>query len=180
MRELCAWYALTVKHQHEMAARSALEFKGFEALVPTYRARRRWSDRVKEIDLPVFAGDVLCRFLWQELVGWRGLAKVEAQWWAQGESPGVNLPVQAMGPADLLAVSVYGAPEFTRTVRVSPEGLIRLPMLRERIDARGLMPADVETPLAAALAEPQNLVGPTGNVTIAEYHNPPINVLCAA
>lgn len=49
MRELCPWYALTVKHQHEVAARSALEFKGFEALAPTYRARRRWSDRVKEI-----------------------------------------------------------------------------------------------------------------------------------
>ena len=49
MRELCPWYALTVKHQHESAARFALEFKGFEALAPTYRARRRWSDRVKEI-----------------------------------------------------------------------------------------------------------------------------------
>jgi hypothetical protein len=49
MRELCPWYALTVKHQHEVAVRSALEFKGFEALAPTYRARRRWSDRIKEI-----------------------------------------------------------------------------------------------------------------------------------
>ena len=62
MRELCPWYALTVKHQHEVAARSALEFQGFEALAPTYRARRRWSDRVKEIDLPLFAGYVFCRF----------------------------------------------------------------------------------------------------------------------
>ena len=62
MRELCPWYALSVKHQHELAVRSALEFKGFEALAPTYRARRRWSDRVKEIDLPLFAGYVFCRF----------------------------------------------------------------------------------------------------------------------
>jgi len=68
MRELCPWYALTVKHQHEMAARSALEFKGFEALAPTYRARRRWSDRVKEIDLPLFAGYVFCRFAFSERV----------------------------------------------------------------------------------------------------------------
>lgn len=68
MRELCPWYALTVKHQHEVAARSALEFKGFEALVPTYRARRRWSDRVKEIDLPLFAGYVFCRFEFSERV----------------------------------------------------------------------------------------------------------------
>src|SRR5579862_3339092 len=66
MRELCPWYALTVKHQHEVAARSALEFKGFEALAPTYRARRRWSDRMKEIDLPLFAGYVFCRFAFAE------------------------------------------------------------------------------------------------------------------
>ncbi len=68
MRELCPWYALTVKHQHEVAARSALEFKGFEALAPTYRARRRWSDRAKEIELPLFAGYVFCRFAFSERV----------------------------------------------------------------------------------------------------------------
>jgi polysaccharide export outer membrane protein len=109
----------------------------------------------------------------------RLLPQVEAQVAAQVENLGANLPVQAIGPADLLAVSVYGAPEFTRTVRVSPEGLIRLPMLREEIDARGLMPADVETRLAAALAEEQILVDPTVTVTIAEYHSRPISVLGA-
>ena len=79
MRELCPWYALSVKHQHELAVRSALEFKGFEALVPTYRARRRWSDRVKEIDLPLFVGYVFCRFPFAErikVIGAPGVAKV--------------------------------------------------------------------------------------------------------
>jgi transcription antitermination factor NusG len=68
MRELCPWYALTVKHQHELAVRSALEFKGFEALAPTYRAQRRWSDRVKEIHKPLFAGYVFCRFAFAERI----------------------------------------------------------------------------------------------------------------
>jgi transcription antitermination factor NusG len=68
MRELCPWYALTVKHQHEQAVRSALAFKGFEALAPSYRARRPWSDRVKEVDLPLFAGYVFCRFPFNERV----------------------------------------------------------------------------------------------------------------
>jgi len=68
MRELCPWYALTVRYQHEVAVRSALEFKGFEAMAPTYRTRRRWSDRVKEIDLPLFAGYVFCRFTFAERV----------------------------------------------------------------------------------------------------------------
>jgi len=79
MRELCPWYALTVRHQHEAAARSALEFKGFEALAPTYRARRRWSDRVKEIELPLFAGYVFCRFAFNErieVIDVPGVAKV--------------------------------------------------------------------------------------------------------
>ena len=98
---------------------------------------------------------------------------------AQVEQPGTNLPAQPIGPADLLAISVYGAPELTRTVRVSPEGLIRLPMLREKIDARGLMPAEVETRLAAALAQEQILLDPTVTVTIAEYHSRPISVLGA-
>jgi len=79
MRELYPWYALTVKHQHEVAARSALQFKGFEALAPTYRARRRWSDRVKEIGLPLFAGYVFCRFAFNkriEVIDVPGVARV--------------------------------------------------------------------------------------------------------
>ncbi len=91
----------------------------------------------------------------------------------------MNLPAQAIGPADLLAISVYGAPELTRTVRVSPEGMIRLPMLREQIDAQGLMPAEVETRVAAALAREQILVDPAVTVTIAEYHSRPISVMGA-
>ena len=58
----------------------------------------------------------------------RLLTQVEAQ----VDPAGANLPAQAIGPADLLAISVYGAPELTRTVRVSSEGLVRLPMLRKR------------------------------------------------
>jgi transcription antitermination factor NusG len=62
MRELYPWYAVGVKHQHEQAVHSALVFKGFEALAPTYRARRTWSDRVKDVTLPLFAGYVFSRF----------------------------------------------------------------------------------------------------------------------
>ena len=98
---------------------------------------------------------------------------------AQVEPTGGNLPAQAIGPADLLGISVYGAPELSRTVRVSPEGLIRLPMLREKIDARGMMPSEVEMRIAAALAREQILVDPAVTVTIAEYHSRPISVLGA-
>ena len=66
------------------------------------------------------------RFLWTIALTLR----LAAQGVAQMEPPGATLPAQPIGPADLLAISVYGAPELTRTVRVSAEGSIRLPMLR--------------------------------------------------
>jgi len=95
---------------------------------------------------------------------------------AQVDPAIANLPAQPIGATDLLAVSVYGAPELTRTVRVSDEGLIRLPMLRQKIDVRGRMPAQVETLIAAALTEEEILVDPAVTVTIAEYHSRPISV----
>jgi transcription antitermination factor NusG len=62
------WYALSVKHQHERCAEIALGSKGFEALAPTYRARRQWSDRSKNLDLPLFSGYVFCRFDFDERI----------------------------------------------------------------------------------------------------------------
>src|SRR5699024_2212682 len=85
------------------------------------------------------------------------LAVLMAVGWAQSSLPnapseqGANLPAQPIGANDLLAISVYGAPELTRTVRVSDEGLMRLPMLKERIDVLGLMPAALEKRIAEAL-----------------------------
>ncbi len=95
---------------------------------------------------------------------------------AQVEPTGGNLPAQPIGPTDLLAISVYGAPELTRTVRVGDDGLIRLPMLQEKIDARGLMPANLEIRIAEALVNEELLVDPAVTVTIAEYHSRPISV----
>jgi transcription antitermination factor NusG len=59
------WHALSVKHQHEKAIEAALNQKGFEAFSPAYRSRRQWSDRTKEIELPLFAGYVFCKFAYQ-------------------------------------------------------------------------------------------------------------------
>jgi polysaccharide biosynthesis/export protein len=90
--------------------------------------------------------------------------------------PGNNLPAQPLGPADLIGISVYGAPEFTRTLRVSDEGRIRLPMLKDPVEARGLMPAELEVQIAQALERAGILVEPVVTVTIAEYHSRPISV----
>jgi polysaccharide biosynthesis/export protein len=90
-----------------------------------------------------------------------------------------NLPAQRIGPNDLLAVSVYGAPELTRTVRVSDDGLIRLPMVKQKIEARGLMPAELEQRITTALVAEEILVDPAVTVNVAEYHSRPISVVGA-
>jgi polysaccharide export outer membrane protein len=87
-----------------------------------------------------------------------------------------NLPAQKIGSNDLLFISVYGAPELTRSVRVSAEGFIRLPMLKQKVEAKGLMPSDLEEKIAGALSVEQILVEPVVTVTIAEYHSRPISV----
>jgi polysaccharide export outer membrane protein len=89
---------------------------------------------------------------------------------------GANLPAQPVGPNDLIAVSVYDAPELSRTIRVGADGYFRLPMLKQRLKANGLTPAELETAIIAALREEDILVNPFVTVTIAQYHSRPISV----
>jgi transcription antitermination factor NusG len=56
------WYALTVKPQHEKSVAEQLAAKSLESYLPLYRAKRRWSDRVKVIELPLFSRYLFCRF----------------------------------------------------------------------------------------------------------------------
>lgn len=56
------WFALQVKPNAEWSVSAALRAKGYEEFLPAYRTRRRWSDRWKELELPLFAGYIFCRF----------------------------------------------------------------------------------------------------------------------
>jgi len=90
-----------------------------------------------------------------------------------------NLPAQAVGPYDLLAVSVYRSPELTRTIRVAADGTIGLPLLKGRIEAAGLMPEELAERIAEALKQERILVDPIVEVTVAEYASRPISVMGA-
>src|ERR1039457_946714 len=92
------------------------------------------------------------------------------------ETQGGNLPAQPIGANDLVAISVYDAPELTRSVRVSTDGFIRLPMLKQRVKAQGLMPNELELTIAKALQDEQIIVDPFVTVTVAEYNSHPISV----
>lgn len=89
---------------------------------------------------------------------------------------GANLPARPLAGGDLLAISVYGAPELSRSVRVGEDGFIRLPMLKGKIEARGASPLELEQRVGAAIAEEKILVEPYVVVTIAEYAVRPIRV----
>lgn len=56
------WYAIRVQSKFENLASATLRGKGYEEFLPLYRSRRRWSDRVKQLDLPLFPGYLFCRF----------------------------------------------------------------------------------------------------------------------
>jgi polysaccharide export outer membrane protein len=105
-----------------------------------------------------------------------GVAVAQTRPAAVAEVAGANLPALRIGPNDLIAVAVYDSPELTRTVRVGPDGLIRLPMLRQRIQAEKLLPVELEAAIADALSAEELLVDPVVTVTIAEYHSRPISV----
>jgi transcription antitermination factor NusG len=57
-----SWYAIRIQSRLGSVASATLRGKGYEDFLPLYRSRRRWSDRVKELDLPLFPGYLFCRF----------------------------------------------------------------------------------------------------------------------
>jgi transcription antitermination factor NusG len=56
------WFALQVRTQHERGVAEFLRGGGFNWFLPLYKCRKRWSDRVKEVEVPLFPGYLFCRF----------------------------------------------------------------------------------------------------------------------
>jgi transcription antitermination factor NusG len=56
------WYAIRTRSNQEKVTAIALAGKGYDPYLPTYRVRRRLSDRVVVTELPLFPGYVFCRF----------------------------------------------------------------------------------------------------------------------
>jgi len=56
------WYALQVKARHERATAVHLSARSMEIYAPVYVTKERWSDRIKQLERPLFPGYVFCRF----------------------------------------------------------------------------------------------------------------------
>jgi len=55
------WYAILVKTCREKTATLLLQNTGYECFLPVSRCTRRWSDRMKEFEVPLFPGYLFCR-----------------------------------------------------------------------------------------------------------------------
>lgn len=61
------WYALQTKPRAEKQVERLLYNKGYDCLLPTYRQKRQWSDRIVESETPLFPAYIFCRFSPQAL-----------------------------------------------------------------------------------------------------------------
>jgi transcription antitermination factor NusG len=55
------WYAAQIRSRHEKRVAEQLSGKGVDFFLPIYTARNQWSDRVAEVDLPLFPGYLFIR-----------------------------------------------------------------------------------------------------------------------
>jgi transcription antitermination factor NusG len=56
------WFALQVKGRRELAVAEYLRGQGYEWFLPLYKCKKQWSDRIKEVESPLFPGYLFCRF----------------------------------------------------------------------------------------------------------------------
>jgi transcription antitermination factor NusG len=56
------WYAIRTRSRFEQTASAALFGKGYESYLPMYSTRRKWSDRSKNLEAPLFPTYLFCRF----------------------------------------------------------------------------------------------------------------------
>jgi len=55
------WYALRTRSRHEKMVAEQLAQHGIENFLPVVKKKRQWSDRVKEVELPLFSGYTFVR-----------------------------------------------------------------------------------------------------------------------
>jgi transcription antitermination factor NusG len=60
--EIEKWFALQVRTRWESSTALLLSGKGYQTLLPTFKTKKRWNGRLREVDAPLFTGYVFCQF----------------------------------------------------------------------------------------------------------------------
>ena len=92
---------------------------------------------------------------------------------------GISLPDETLGPDDLLELSVSYCPELSQNFRVSPDGILHLPLLHKPLPVAGLNAIEVANAIQPQLTEQPVLVDPVVNVSGLEYRRRPGSVVGA-
>ena len=59
------WYAVYANVRHEKRVKEFLDARMLECYLPAYRSVRRWQDRRKEVELPLFPGYLFVRIAYR-------------------------------------------------------------------------------------------------------------------
>jgi len=73
------WFAVQVWSGHEHLSARHLSQRGYEVFLPSYRERRRWSDRIKVVEQALFSGYVFCRLvpeIFGKIITARGVIRI--------------------------------------------------------------------------------------------------------
>jgi transcription antitermination factor NusG len=57
------WYAIRTRSRHEKMVSDQLERLGIESFLPLVKRTRQWTDRTKEVEMPVFSGYSFVRMI---------------------------------------------------------------------------------------------------------------------
>ncbi len=88
-------------------------------------------------------------------------------------------PSQTLGPDDLVQIMIPYCPELSHSFRISSDGTLALPLLKQPVAVNGLRPVQVERRLADALVAAGILTDPVVNVSVLEYRSKPVSVVGA-
>ena len=55
------WFAILARTGREKSTTLLLENLGYQCFLPVNKSRRQWSDRIKELEVPLFPGYLFCR-----------------------------------------------------------------------------------------------------------------------
>jgi transcription antitermination factor NusG len=66
--EFNEWFAFRVRPRHEKQVSIALREKGFVEFLPLYKSKRRWADRTKVVEMPLFPDYIFCSITRKSIV----------------------------------------------------------------------------------------------------------------
>jgi len=91
-------------------------------------------------------------------------------------APSDNLGDEPVDAGDLVYISVTGAPELTRSYRISKDDQLILPLVKEPISVAGMVPPAVAHAVTAALVHDKILVAPIVSATVLEYQSREVTI----